>query len=209
MQDVQSGIMMNLKAKKPVSIFFQSDKQFNRLYPAPIRLLSARHWTPLAVAREASAFLAAESGKRILDIGSGVGKFCLGAAYYYPDAFYYGVEQRKDLVSYAQAAAVTLGLKNVSFVHNNFTQVGLNEFDHFYFYNAFYENLKGTEKIDHKITHSDQLYHVYRSHLFRQLEQMPAGTRVATYYGYEDELPPAYHVVGTAMDNLLKFWIKI
>jgi len=32
-----------------------------------------------------------------LDIGSGVGKFCLAGAYYKPSASFFGVEQRKDL----------------------------------------------------------------------------------------------------------------
>ena len=64
-----------------INRFFSSDNRFNTLYPEPIRLLAARHWTPLNVARRASLFLAAEHGARILDIGSGVGKFCLSASY--------------------------------------------------------------------------------------------------------------------------------
>ena len=60
-------------------------------------MLDQRHWTPLCVSRKAADFLAAESNVSILDIGSGVGKFCLGAAYYKPDAYYFGVEQRKNL----------------------------------------------------------------------------------------------------------------
>jgi len=76
--------------------WFSSDAHFNHLYPSSIRLLAQRHWTPLVVARKAANFLAAESNVKILDIGSGVGKFCLAAAHYKPKAFYYGIEQRKD-----------------------------------------------------------------------------------------------------------------
>lgn len=192
-----------------ISNYFNSDKQFNQLYPEPIRLLASMHWTPLSVARKASFFLAAGEGVRILDIGSGVGKFCLGAAYHSPEIQYYGIEQRKDLVTYAESAADILGLQNVSFIHGNLTQLDLRDFDHIYFYNAFYENLAGTNKIDDQITYSDELYNYYSRYLFKQLEQMPAGTRLATFYSLEDEVPPDYHVVGSDIDNLLKFWIKV
>ena len=202
--------MMEVSQKRAgISNYFNSDKQFNQLYPEPIRLLAARHWTPLSIARKASFFLAAENGMRILDIGSGVGKFCLGAAYHSPKAHFYGIEQRKDLVTHAQAAAATLGLQNISFINGNFTQIDLRDYDHVYFYNAFYENLSGTDKIDECIAYSGELYNYYNRYLFKQLEQMPAGTRLATFYSLEDEVPPDYHVVGSDMDNLLKFWIKI
>ena len=38
--------------------------------------------------------------------------------------------------------------------HGNFTQLDFKNFDHFYFYNAFYENLAGTDKIDDSIDYS-------------------------------------------------------
>ncbi|MBK8141292.1 MAG: methyltransferase domain-containing protein [Chitinophagaceae bacterium] len=189
--------------------WFASDEQFNQLYPLSIQALARRHWTPLSVARKAAGFLAAENNVRILDIGSGVGKFCLAAAYYKPKAFYYGIEQRKSLVSHAEKAREILHLQNVSFVNGNFTQLDFRKYDHFYFYNAFYENLAGTEKIDDSIDYSGELFNYYNRYLFKQLEKKPAGTRLATFHSMEEEIPQGYHVVGSEMDNLLKFWIKI
>ncbi len=201
--------MYVIQKELPVNEFFTSDKRFNTLYPDQVRLLAARHWTPVRVAQRASFFLAVEDDARILDIGSGVGKFCLSAAYYAPTSHFYGIEQRKDLVAYAQSAKDTLGLTNVSFTHGNFTQLDLRDYDHFYFYNSFYENLAGTDKIDEHIAYSGELYNYYNCYLYTQLEQMPPGTRLATFYSLEGEVPPAYHVVGSELDNLLKFWIKI
>ncbi|MCO5240716.1 MAG: class I SAM-dependent methyltransferase [Chitinophagaceae bacterium] len=194
---------------RPASRCFHSDNWFNALYPERIRLMAAQHWTPVNVARKASLFLAAENGVRVLDIGSGVGKFCLNAAYYSPKSHFYGVEQREDLVWYAQAAGDALGLKNVSFIHGNFTRLDIRRYDHIYFYNSFYENLAGADKIDERIAFSGELYNYYTRYLYKQLEQMPAGTRLATFYSLDDEVPEDYHVVGTEMDNLLKFWIKV
>src|SRR6185503_13210320 len=146
--------------KKRISAgkWFSSDAHFNALYPLAMQNIAGRHWTPLAVAQRASNFLAADNNAKILDIGSGVGKFCLAGAYFKPNAFYCGVEQRKSLVYNAETAKQILSLENVSFIHGNFTQLDLKNFDHFYFYNAFYENLSGTDKIDNSIDYSVELY---------------------------------------------------
>lgn len=188
--------------------WFGSESQFHLLYPAALHSLARNHWTPLLVAQKAANFLAAENGARILDIGSGIGKFCLAAAYYKPNAFFYGIEQRKDLVDYAEAARQVVGLQNVSFIHGNVTKIDFKNYDHFYFYNSFYENLVTAEKIDNSVTYSIELYNQYRSFLYKQLEKKPSGTRVATYHGMDDTMPPDYLEGGNDMNSLLKYWVK-
>ena len=188
---------------------FSSDTSFNQLYPSAIQALDYKHWSPLEAAKKAAEFLAAESGVKILDIGCGVGKFCLAAAYYKPKAFYYGVEQRSELTGYAEKAKEILRLENVYFINGNFTQLNFKNYDHFYFYNSFYENVAETGLIDDSIKHSEVLYNYYNDFLFKQLQQKPAGTRLATFFSQEAEVPPEYHEVGSAMDNILKFWIKV
>ena len=189
--------------------WFSSDTKFDLLYPECIQKLAKRHWTPIAVAKKAAHFLAMENNARILDIGSGVGKFCLAAGHYQPKSFFHGVEQRISLQYKSEIARQILRLENVKFIHGNFTTIDFKNYDHFYFYNAFYENLVGTDKIDNSIVYSGELYNYYNRYLYNQLDQKPAGTRLATYHSMEDEIPPAYHVVGSEFDNLLKFWIKI
>lgn len=201
--------MSLLEKRSHAENWFRSDEQFNEVYPLSIQTLARRHWTPLGVARKAANFLAAESGVRVLDIGSGVGKFCLAAAYYKPNAYYYGVEQRKTLINHAEAARELFHFENVIFTHGNFTQLDFRNFDHFYFYNAFYENLAGTDKIDESIDYSGELYNYYNRYLYKQLERKPAGTRIATFHSLEDEMPQSYHEVGSEFDGLLKFWIKV
>ncbi len=189
--------------------WFCSDLEFNALYPLSIQALAKYHWTPLSIAAKAARFLAGDDRVKILDIGSGVGKFCLAAAYYTPNACYYGVEQRKSLIDYAEAARSKLQLENVSFIHGNFTRLDLKKYDHFYFYNAFYENLIGTDKIDDSIEYSGELYNYYNRYLFRQLQKKPKGTRLCTLCSLENEVPPDFQVIRSDMDDLLKFWIKI
>ncbi len=189
--------------------WFSSDEQFDDLYPVSVKSLTSEHWSPLKVTRKVADFLAVDNSVRILDIGSGVGKFCLAAAYFKPKSFFYGVEQRKGLVSYAETARKTLLLENVSFFHGNFTMLDLRNFDHFYFYNSFYENLIGTDKIDNSILYSNELYNYYNRYLYKQLEQKPKGTKIATFHSLEDEIPPCYRGEVSEFDKLLKFWIKV
>ncbi|MGX5816878.1 methyltransferase domain-containing protein [Chitinophaga lutea] len=189
--------------------FFHSDAHFNDLYPTEITDLARRHWTPLPIARKAAAFLAVGSNPHVLDIGCGVGKFCLAGAQLSPNATFYGVEQRKRLLRHAENAKSSLGLENVHFINANFTQLDFKQFDHFYFYNAFYENLDGTDKIDDSIDYSAELFHYYNRYLHRLLDQKPSGTRLVTYHSLEEEIPRDFEVVESTYSNLLKFWIKL
>ncbi len=202
--------MSSIADNSPTNLaeLFSSELRFNELYPQFISELSRRHWTPLLIAKKASDFLATGKGARILDIGSGVGKFCLTAAYYHPECLFYGVEQRKELIGYAESVCNRMELKNVFFLHGNFTQLDFKKYDHFYFYNSFYENVAGTETIDDNIAYSAELYHYYNRYLYSFLQHKPSGTRIATYHSLEDEIPPEFHVVGSEVNNLLKYWIK-
>jgi hypothetical protein len=179
------------------------------LYPVSIQQLDSIHWSPLPVIYEATRFLAGEKGTTILDIGSGSGKFCLTGSHLRPHAFFYGVEQRKSLVDQANQVKMLLDLRNVQFIHKDFTQLNLKAFDSFYFYNSFFENLPGTQKIDDSLEYSTELYLYYSQYLSKQLEGMNAGTRVATYCSWDDEIPSGYALAETHMEGLLKFWIKV
>lgn len=193
----------------PANNWFDSDERFDGLYPTSSSSLMKRHWTPLQVASKAAQFLAAEKNVSILDIGSGVGKFCIAAAHFMPEAFYTGIEQRENLVEQANEAKKTLGSKNVDFIHGNFTKINFKKFDHFYFFNSFYENFSFTENMDTEIEYSKELYEQYNYSLRMKLEQKPSGTRLATFHSTEDEIPDDFLVVGSEMDNTLKFWMKI
>ncbi|PSL45733.1 putative methyltransferase [Chitinophaga niastensis] len=192
----------------PKPTWYANDAAFDWLYPERIQQLSRRHWTPMEVAKKSARFLASEPGKKILDIGSGVGKFCLVGGYHFPDVTFYGIEQRKELYHFSLAAKELTEAKNVDFIHGNFTQIDLEDFDHFYFYNAFFENLASDGHIDQQMEYSTSLYQYYVRYMFKGLEDKPSGTRLVTYHSLEDEVPPSYQMVDATVDFLLKMWIK-
>lgn len=188
--------------------WFANEAQFKQLYPLSIQQLDDVHWTPLLVAFKAMQFLKTAPGDKILDIGSGIGKFCLAGAYYKPQAFFYGIEQRRNLIEHAVAAKDLLGFKNVEFLQGDFTQVDLKEFNHFYFFNSFGENLLDQHRIDESIDYSAELYYYYSTYLRNKLDSMPTGTRFVSYCSTDDEIPLSYQLVKTLYEGNLKFWIR-
>jgi hypothetical protein len=188
--------------------WFGNESQFIQLYPLAIQQLDHVHWTPLAVAFKAMQFLKTKPGVKILDIGSGIGKFCLAGAYYKPGACLYGVEQRRTLINHACAAKELLGFTNVEFLPGDFTQVDFGAFDHFYFFNSFGENLTDLFRIDESIDYSAELYYYYSTYLRNKLDKMPGGTRFVSYCSADDEVPVSYQLVKTLYEGTLKFWVK-
>lgn len=188
---------------------FESDENFNSIYPPNIQAVAKKHWTRLEVAKKSAQFLAISPTVKILDIGSGSGKFCFAAAHYHPGTQFYGVEQREELVNLCNDLKKQLEIDNVTFIHKNITDLSLKDYDHFYFYNSFYENIEGTQKIDYSVQYSPKLYDYYNLCLYKLLDKKPSGTRIATYHSFGNEIPPEYQVVHSDYDEYLKFWIKI
>lgn len=191
-----------------VTEHLSTDANFNLLYPPSMQVLAKRHWTPLRIARWAAGFLSTVPGSKILDIGSGVGKFCLAGGLYAPEAEFYGVEQRAYLIDHALTAQHILGSDNTHFIHGNFTQLDFRQYDHFYFFNSFYENLDDDGRIDERISYSEGLYQYYARHLYNGLRGMPTGTRIVSYHTLWHEIPAEYRMVESLENGALNFWIK-
>ena len=187
--------------------YLASDTEFDSLFPIHIQNLSAIHWTPLNVAAVAARFLAPNAAARIIDIGAGVGKFCIAGSIYSKGAFT-GIEQRKNFVTIGNKVINQLGLRNVSLVHGNFTEIDMGGYTGIYFFNSFHENLVFADALDNKVEMSSELYEFYSAHLIRQLNAMPVGTRLATFWLSITEIPDCYKLQESHFNNLLKLWVK-
>jgi hypothetical protein len=202
----QRRVLSLVKGTAPEGTF-SKDAEFDMLYPKHFQLMSQNHWTPLEVAQKAASFLDLK-GAKVLDIGSGIGKFCLIAGNTNPECSYFGIEQRNELVDCADNIRDYLELDNVQFIHANMTQVNFKEFDHFYFYNSFYENIDQHNAIDSKIETSFSLYTYYTLYLRTVLNQMPSGTRVVTYQSEGEVIPATYKLAEHSFNTLLRLWIR-
>lgn len=162
----------------------------------------------MSVARKSAQFLANGPGKKVLDIGSGVGKFCILGGISFPHVNFYGVEQREELYHLSLEAREAANVQNVDFIHSNFTKIDLDAYDNFYFYNSFFENIDEGDKIDHEVECSASLYVYYSRFLCRALDKKCSGTRLVTFHSLENEVPSSYQVVDVSPDLQLKMWIK-
>jgi hypothetical protein len=172
--------------------------------------VSRCHWTPLVVARRAAVLLADGGSPRILDVGSGVGKFCIAGSLT-TEASFVGVEQRGDLVEAAREAANRCGAWRASFVHGNVFDVDFAEFDGFYLFNPFLELIEPLQfPIDDKVPMSSVRHGEYVSATRARLVEAPPGTRVVTYGGFGGEMPEGFTCLleEDCYRDLLTFWIK-
>lgn len=185
-----------------------TDEDFNAIYPQNISSLSPKHWTPVSVAKTASEFLSGMPGSRVLDIGSGAGKFCMVGAASTKGQFT-GVEQRSDLVELSRKLCASYGITNTKYVHANITSVDFRDFNAFYFFNPFYENVDLANRIDDRIQLDPRLYDAYSMHTVEQLSGLPLGVRLATYHSPFSVVPQSFRLVDDLYNGCLHLWEKI
>jgi hypothetical protein len=88
------------------------DREFDMMFPKAIQAESEFHFTPIKIAKLAAEYLADSKETKILDIGSGAGKFCMIGSVC-TDAFFVGVEQRIHLNSLATQISRKYELTNL------------------------------------------------------------------------------------------------
>lgn len=187
------------------------DVEFDALFSNKAKALSAIHWTPVEVAQKAARFFSSKKATKILDVGSGVGKFCVVAAATCPDLEFTGVEQRRTLVAMSRFVAKALGLQNVTFVQRDATKIDWEPFDGFYFYNPFYEHVAHEDyRIDHDVKTSQKSFDQYLTTTQERLTQMPKGTLVVTYNGIGGPMPSSFRCLHSEKikHSVLSFWKK-
>jgi SAM-dependent methyltransferase len=171
-----------------------ADAEFDHAYPRWIRALSASFWTPVRVAVRAAALLVAKPGARVLDVGSGVGKFCIvGAAA--TGATFTGVEHRWRLVSMATRAAGAFGVESARFRCAPFDTLDATSFDGIYLFNPFEENLCDPwERVDDTVLLSRERFARDTVRAECMLASSRVGTRVVTYNGFGSGMPHGFRL---------------
>lgn len=184
-----------------------NDQEFDSIYPREIKTASEIHFTPVEVTKIAARFLVGKPRAKVLDVGSGAGKFCMIGAVC-TDGLFTGVEQRESLHLVSQQLAGRYKCPNATFIHSNILEINFQQFDAIYFFNSFLENIFQANPIDESVALDKSLYAVYTSYMKQQLDSMPAGTRLATYFSFMDEIPKSYAIQSTHFDSKLKLWVK-
>lgn len=195
-------IVEYLRYNKPVK-----DKEFDMIYPPGLRELSNRHFTEVEVAIKAAQFLATKPNQKILDIGSGIGKFCFVASSH-TEVSCTGVDYRKHFIELCEKLTIKHRFKNVNFIHADFKEINLKDYDSFYFFNSFQEHIDETAILDNTIETNVEKYKDYSEYLKGEFDKLPNRTRIATYHLHLNQIPSSYKLVAMYFDGTLKCWEK-
>jgi hypothetical protein len=187
-----------------------SDQEFDGNYDERIRHLSPQHWTPVRVAARAAALLTSAGATRVLDIGSGVGKFCVVGSLT-TSAEFVGLEQRGDLVEIARVAAVRWRAPRTTFVHAEVDSFSFAGFNGIYMYNPFYAHISRlVTQIDYEIERSRGSYRRFVRTTIDKLAALDPPVAVVLYNGFGGVMPLAYEFQGEepAGNDQLELWTK-
>lgn len=187
------------------------DAAFDLFLPEDLASLSGDQWTPLEVALVAARWLREAGVRRVVDIGSGPGKFCIAAALA-SRCELVGLEQNPRCVSVARSLARLFGVEDrVRIVHGTLGDGVLPDADGYYLYNPFAQHLFAS---------SDALgaghtpnYERYRHDVMVAQDVFrcaPPGTIVLTYNGFGGLMPASYEACRVERDLpcVLRMWRK-
>jgi hypothetical protein len=192
------------KTTKKTSV---TEETFSQLLPEYLRKASRLYFTPIHIAITATQWLTENGKKRILDIGAGVGKFCIVGAKY-SSSHFYGIEYRPSLAKLANELIVHYEIDNATVLNDNVMDIDFSNYDAFYLYNPFYENLISSKRLNNEVELSCPLYRCYLRYTEQQLDNANPGTRLVTFHGNDFEIPRSFEKVREAEGGSLKFWIK-
>lgn len=193
--------------KEEISKIDRDDTAFENALKKTVQGHSYIHWTPIEVIKTAVDWLGTESDNMILDIGSGVGKFCIIGAMN-SRAHFIGVETRENLVEEAIHLKKELKLENVDFIHSDIKEIDFKEFTSFYFYNPFCEHMALHSGIDEQIQFNEDAFYKYQDFVSDQLKQTSKGTKIVKYCSSDFDISTDFDLQDMYFEGLLQLWIK-
>jgi SAM-dependent methyltransferase len=203
--DIRRDMLASLAADHLVT-----DVAFDHLYPEHIRKLSERFWTPIDIARRAARLFAAHNARRVLDVGAGVGKFCIVSALT-ADLELTGIEHREGLVAIADGILRAFSIPRVHMRHASLEDVDLDAYDGFYLYNPFdVVGFASTEWIGPTIPLKSERAERDVERIEAHLAHARPGTCMVTFHGFGGTVPPGWiHLAEeTRGAAFLRLWVR-
>lgn len=185
----------------------RTDLDFDSLLSKRYQNISKVHWTPIQIIETVVEWCKENSSSSILDIGSGVGKFCMVGASISKLKFT-GIEKRKSLYKQAVKIKDKLEVKNVSFFNDNILNIDFSDFDTFYYFNPFFEQIHELERIDKTTNYQPHKFLIYQEYVFNELSKKEKGTKFISYCSQEFYPPDSYAMRNMKFDGLLQMWEK-
>lgn len=195
------SVIAALRSGEPVT-----DESFDAIYPFAVSAVSCAHWTPVRVAVRIVELLHLRRDERLLDVGAGVGKFCVVAAAR-SGAGVRGVERRPDLASVGREAARRYGV-DVDIALGSFEAEDPRAFDAVYVFNPFTEEIALEGVDDDALDAERAVCDVSAAERF--LEAARPGMRLVTFCGFGGNVPSAYEQEAKEVwdEGALELWVK-
>jgi hypothetical protein len=173
-----------------------ADANFDCFLPPDLSAVSGQFWTPLEVVGRAAEWLTELGVDSVIDIGSGVGKFCVAAALRTRCTFI-GIEHRPRLAMVGRALAKLFNVETrVQFVTAPFDGVMTPPATCYYLFNPFGENLfERDERLNEDAELSQARYLNDIDKMEQLLGSVPVGTYVMTYNGFGGAIPDDFDEV--------------
>jgi len=205
--DLTPAVATRLRLGLPVP-----DRDFDALLPADIRRASKRYWTPLVVVQTVVEWMGVEGVERVLDVGSGPGKFCVAGAL--ASAFHFtGVEHRQNLHEAALELAERAGVApRTRLILGDIEAIELSTFPALYLFNPFGENtFPVDEQLDHAVELGEARFHRDVSMIEAALSASRVGTLVFTYHGFGGRIPDTFAPVRSELagTDVVRMWKKV
>jgi predicted RNA methylase len=185
------------------------DAQFDAFIPVQQRAVSEEYWTPLRVAARAAEWFDQFGARLVVDVGSGVGKFCVAVALCGRFECI-GLEQRPRFVAAARRLAEVFEVADrVRFVQTS--DGAWPPADAYYLFNPFGENLCAREdQLDASVELTAARYRREVAQAEQFLARAQAGTLLLTYNGFGGRVPDSYREVAADRDRAyeLCMWRK-
>jgi SAM-dependent methyltransferase len=209
--EIPFGVRLNIAVNGVRHGSAVPDRTFDMIYPADLRDRSARYWTPIDVARAAARMLVTTAFTRVLDVGSGAGKFCTVGALTTAGHFT-GIEQRASLVDLAKSIARRYGIPRASYLCADICDIEWQHFDAFYCFNPFAENTFDPEdRFDQSVELSAARRARDLAFVHDALASVRVGARLVTYHGLGCALPSSWNCEDRrfAGSDTLDLWVKV
>lgn len=198
-----------------------TDEAIDSHLPLSARQVSPLFWTSVPIIERAVAWLDELGVGDIVDLGAGVGKWCVGAALLARhERRYFGLEHRPELVTIATELATHFDVTDrVTFHQGEVADLlvrpgpipGLPAQPAFYLFNPFGENVAPDhERLAPDVELSEARFHRDVAAVEDLLEVAAPGTWVLVYNGFGGRMPFSYEPVRTDFDGpyALRLWRK-
>lgn len=173
-----------------------TDAKWDSYLPLPLQTLSPFQWTPISVIDRTWKYLASENVTSVVDLGSGVGKFCIYLSYLSKNSLeIHGLEVRQELLTISETLKKHWGTNRVQFHNTDFLSQFPYGHSHYYCFNPLYETMRGSHSIDLKKNKSSNQFLKDLQTLKQNLFLLKPKSKLITFHGFGGSFLPGFRLI--------------